>query len=123
VHSVLFIGNDEDDHLMFCQAIDQAGLDAKCTIAQSCSHGRLLVDNGLLPDYIFIDAFMTMIWNPECLNGLINTTKLNKVRWVNYTAQKIPALPSHAEILRNFIFIAKPTTPEGVVESMRILFR
>jgi hypothetical protein len=123
VHKVLFIGNDEEDNSMFCQALDQASWDAKCTMAQSCGHAQLLLDNGVLPDYVFIDAFMTMIWNPDCLMGLLNDTRLKEVKWVNYTAQKIPAMPEHAEIVRNFIFISKPTMPEDVVESIRILFR
>jgi hypothetical protein len=123
VHKVLFIGSDEEDNLMFCQALDQTGWYTKCTMAQTCAHAQLLVNNGLEPDYIFIDGFMTMVWNPDCLTGLINDTKLSEVKWVNYTAQKMPARPEHGEILRNFIVIPKPTSPEDVVEAVRTLFR
>jgi hypothetical protein len=123
VRSVLYIGSDEEDQLLFCHAIDEIAQDIECIMAQSCAHARLLLENQAVPEYIFIDAYMTMVWNPECLTGIINDARLAEVKWINYTAQKTPQRPEHAQILQRFIRIPKPTATVDVAESLETLFK
>ena len=68
---ILVISTDEDDQLMFSEAIERIGPPAVCTNAFTCRKALAdLLSGQIKPKLIFLDAYMDDMDGLECLRFL-----------------------------------------------------
>ncbi len=82
--NILLIDDDEDDHLIFKEALSQVGIPANCICASSAQDGIKLLDD-VSPDYIFLDVNMPALNGLQCLEMIKKDQRLSKIRVVMYS--------------------------------------
>lgn len=82
--NILLIDDDEDDHLIFKEALSQVDVVANCVCAYSAQDGIKILD-GLFPDYIFLDVNMPALNGLECLEMIKKDERLSKIPVVMYS--------------------------------------
>src|SRR5690349_15722264 len=82
----LLIDDDEDDREIFALVLRELSKTHVCIMASNAKEGlRILGDDGLMPDFIFLDLNMPAMSGKECLKEIRKSQHLNSIPVVIYS--------------------------------------
>jgi CheY-like chemotaxis protein len=107
---ILLIDEDEDDRELFLIALDETGIE-DVTVVQSYdgSHALKLLDDGLHPNYIFVDLNMPQVNGIQFLER-IKKTENRDIPVVMYSTSGLEEDKKRTHDLGAIYFITKPNT-------------
>lgn len=87
---ILFVDDEEDDCLVFCEALAECRPDAKCIYARDGAEALNLLTEvlAILPDYIFMDINMPKMSGGESLSKMKTNPVLTDVPVYMYSTTK-----------------------------------
>ena len=87
---ILLIDDDEDDQLIFIDAITEIQYEIECITAFNCAEGLSRLKELPHPDFIFLDINMPLTNGFECLQLLKKEATLNKIPVIIFTTSDNP---------------------------------
>ena len=87
---ILLIDDDEDDQLIFIDAINEVMYGIECITASNCNDGLALLKLSPQPDLVFLDINMPLINGFECLKSIKNDPQLNKIPVIIFSTSDNP---------------------------------
>ncbi len=122
--SILLVDDDEDDMLLFQEALKKVDKTISLTYADCCDSAmKLLHAAASLPDIIFMDINMPKITGLECLVLMRKSALLKKVPIVIYTTSKRDSDVTDAKVLGANAFFTKPVSFEMMIEILGFILR
>ena len=120
----VFIADDDDDDIMlFKEAIEIAGINASLT---SFKHGKALSDhihqNENLPDLVFLDINMPLMNGIECLKDIRQTQYFHNVPVVMYSTSYHPDHIKESFNCFANLYITKPSSLNELVSTIKTVF-
>ena len=120
---VLFIDDDYDDYLIFCEALKQLNSETRCEYK---GDGRaaltFLREQSALPDYIFLDINMPVMDGVECLKRIKMDKRLKDIPVILFTTSLSPwGEKINFKELGADQLIIKPSRFEEIVNFLRAL--
>jgi CheY-like chemotaxis protein len=83
--NIWLVDDDEDDHLVFENAIQTVLPSATVTYLYKCAELLLLIDQGIVPDLLFLDLHLPFIDGTTYLKHLSEANKLTDLRIIVYS--------------------------------------
>jgi CheY-like chemotaxis protein len=120
MNNILIIDDDEDDRLIFCEAVRKAAPTFNCLTAASCVESlQLLSTLGSVPEYIFLDMHLPGMDGKETLDRIRSIVEVKKV--IIYTGSIDPSnIPKFKLAGANEVLI-KPDTFNGLCKSLDLI--
>jgi DNA-binding response OmpR family regulator len=78
--TVMIIDDDEEDAQLLFDAIKDIAPDITCIVSHNYQNSKILLDEELAPDFIFLDAMMYPIGGKETLKRLTQMSKLSETK-------------------------------------------
>ena len=82
--TILLIDDDEDEHIIFTDALRAAKINCNCSIANGWEQAKRIL-SVVIPDIIFLDYNMPGINGMECLKKLKQQNTFENVRMYLYS--------------------------------------
>lgn len=117
---VLLVDDDEDEVSILCGALEDAGVEHKCTWARDVNNA-LSTLNGERPDIIFIDLNMPVITGLEGIAMIRAADHCAELPLVLYSSH-ISEESAAAAKTHGAICLQKPSTSSALINALRTLF-
>ena len=121
--SILLVDDDEDDQLLFIDAIGEIDKSIQCRVANDGLEAILSLETkSPTPDLIFLDLNMPKMNGYQCLAQLKKEAKFREIPVVIYTTSKIESDRERTLKMGARYFLTKPSDfSELIGELTRIL--
>jgi response regulator of citrate/malate metabolism len=121
--TVLFVDDDIDDREFFIDALSYVNASVHCELASNCEHAMsILKKSNDLPEYIFLDINMPVTDGKDCLTKLKKHETYKNIKIVMYSTASDQRLIEEYKRLGATYFLVKPSTFNGLCDSLSILF-
>ena len=118
--NILLIEDDEDDQLLFADAIQSLDFTMHLDIAGNGIEAFLkLGENEVLPDLIFLDINMPMMSGFEFLSEIKRIDRLANIPIVMFTTSNTPEHIKRSNDLGASAFLTKPANYEHLCSKLR----
>lgn len=84
IKKILLIDDDEDEQLIFNEALAETGNQVSLSCAKTAGEGIRLLQQ-LTPDYVFLDINMPILNGFECLSLIKKTDGINDIPVIIYS--------------------------------------
>ncbi len=123
VPRIFLADDDEDDQLLFLQALKDIHPAIECMMASNGVEALRLLQSDLftLPDYIFIDLNMPLLDGLACLNSLKKDPLLKTIPAILYSTTVTPEFAAECRRLGAHSVFKKPDDFNGLKEHLRAL--
>ena len=120
---VLFIDDDYDDYLIFCEALHDINPEARCQYKENGADALTFLEEHLhsLPDYIFLDIHMPVMDGVECLEKIKMDEHLKQIPVILFSSSVNPRDRDKYKRLGAEEFIIKPSRFQDIVELFKSL--
>jgi len=118
---VYLIDDDEDEYLLFQQAVSELKLEVDILYFSSCSDLLKLLDEGDIPDLLFLDLNMPIISGRECIKK-IREKLSSTVSIVIYSTSKYQPDVDGAYQDGANLYVIKPNSFEGLTQTLKAVF-
>ncbi|MBA3828056.1 MAG: response regulator [Taibaiella sp.] len=106
---ILLIDDDEDDQLMFCDALNEINSSVECAVVNNGQAGLdYLYHNPPPPDIIFLDLNMPIMNGYECLTALKQQDSYKDIPVIIFSTSSSPVDIAKTKKLGADVFITKP---------------
>ncbi len=124
--TILYADDDSDDCELLTEALEKIDPTIQCKVASDGMDALNILNEGELPDYIFLDVNMPVMDGKDCLEKLKNDERLKNIPVVIYSTTR-----NHEEIRELYAmgaeqFVEKPSnfndlckTLKGVIERLQ----
>ncbi len=120
-YKVYLIDDDEDEYLLFQQAIKELKIDVEVRYIDNCGKMLELLDEGHIPDLIFLDLNMPQISGRECVKKIRQKLK-DKLSIIIYSTSKYqPDVDGTHQDGAN-LYVIKPNSFEGLMKTLKGVF-
>lgn len=120
-YTVYLIDDDEDEYLLFQQAISELNIDVEIRYINNCAEMLELLDNGNIPDLLFLDLNMPVISGRECVKKIREKLK-DKLSIIIYSTSKYtPDVDGTHQDGAN-LYVIKPNSFEGLIQTLKAVF-
>ncbi|HKH63399.1 MAG TPA: response regulator [Flavitalea sp.] len=120
-YKVYLIDDDEDEFLLFQQAIAELNINIQVRYINNCAEMLDLLDKGDIPDLLFLDLNMPMISGRECVKKIREKLK-DKLSIVIYSTSKYqPDVDGTHQDGAN-LYVIKPNSFEGLKQTLNGVF-
>ncbi|MBW8684171.1 response regulator [Chitinophaga rhizophila] len=117
------VDDDIDDQELFSAAMENSILKQySCVFASDGVEAMERLNEGLLPDYIFLDLNMPRLDGLECLSEIRNQEKLKQIPIAIYSTSSDEHNKAQALSLGATAFISKPTKFNELVNRLSDFF-
>jgi PleD family two-component response regulator len=117
------IDDDKHDQETFCEALKMVHEHANCIFAINVEEAfKLLKDEMLIPDYIFIDMNMPRVNGNDCLVRIKKIKRLEHVPVYLYSIAANPAIIAKSKELGAAGFIIKPEKISELSDTLKFIF-
>lgn len=121
IYKVYLIDDDEDEYLLFQQALAELNIDVEMTYINNCAEMLELLDKGHIPDVVFLDLNMPSISGRECVRKIREKLK-DKLFIVIYSTSKYqPDVDATHQDGAN-LYVIKPNSFEGLMQTLKGVF-
>jgi CheY-like chemotaxis protein len=110
VRKILLVDDDEDDQMIFGDALRQIDPGIEYFVAKNGEEALLLLRNKLNPDTIFLDLNMPVMNGCECMAEIKKDPDLNKIPIIIYTTSSLPDDKKRSKETGAQLFLRKPNT-------------
>ena len=120
---VLFIDDDYDDYLIFCEALHATNAEAHCEYKENGAAALTFLEEQLdsLPDYIFLDVHMPVMDGIECLRRIKMDEHLRQIPVILFSSSVDPRKKHTYKHLGAEDFIIKPSRFNDIVDFLKSL--
>lgn len=87
---ILCVDDDADDVQVFCDAVKQVNISAKCIVAYNGQQALDILQSGLLPDKIFLDINMPILNGFDTLKSIRRDKRFKKIPVIIYSTHIDP---------------------------------
>ena len=120
-YKVYLIDDDEDEFLLFQQAIAELNINVEMKYINNCGEMLELLDKGDIPDLLFLDLNMPMISGRECVKKIREKLK-DRLSIVIYSTSKYqPDVDGTHQDGAN-LYVIKPNSFEGLMQTLKGVF-
>lgn len=120
-YKIFLIDDDEDEYLLFQQAISELKINVEIRYINNCSEMLELLDQGHIPDLLFLDLNMPMIGGRECIKKIREKLK-DKLSIIIYSTSKHqPDVDGTHQDGAN-LYVIKPNSFEGLLQTLKAVF-
>ena len=120
-YKVYLIDDDEDEFLLFQQAIAELNINIEIRYINSCAEMLDLLDKGDIPDLLFLDLNMPVISGRECVKKIREKLK-DKLSIVIYSTSRYkPDVDGTHQDGAN-LYVVKPNSFEGLMQTLKGVF-
>jgi CheY-like chemotaxis protein len=120
MNSIMYVDDDEDDRLIFCEVVKAIRPDLICHVANDGIHAlEILNDLVVHPDYIFLDMNMPRFSGTEFLIELRKSKHLRDIAVLMYSTSKTNRDAQLCKQLGVVDFLVKPSNLQGVYDQLR----
>ena len=120
-YKVYLIDDDEDEYLLFQQAIAELNIDVEIRYINNCSEMLDLLDKGHIPDLLFLDLNMPVIGGRECIKKIREKLK-DKLSIIIYSTSKYPPDVDGTRLDGANLYVIKPNSFEGLMQTLKAVF-
>lgn len=118
----MLIDDDEDDRDIFNLALENAG-DYSCVTAENGIEAlKMLTEQGISPDYIFIDLNMPFLPGKECLAQIKQNESLANIPAIMYTTSSYEKDAEESRQLGAAHFLVKPASLNSLTAILSKIF-
>ncbi len=119
---ILIVDDDPDDRELFCEAVAQIDYTIHCSQAKNGDEAlKMLENNVMLPDYIFLDLNMPRMDGRQCLKKLKTCPLLQKIPVVIYSTSKLQGDIDETAKNGAVYFITKPSKLAHLQDAIRLV--
>jgi len=113
--------DDEDDRMLFVEALTEINPAIKCVMAKNGKEALLILQNDLfeLPDYIFLDLNMPIMNGLNCLIEIKKTAVLKHIPVVLYSTSAEKEFTDASKKLGAMDFFVKPSNFSGLLKYLK----
>ena len=120
-YKVYLIDDDEDEYLLFKQAIVELNIDVDVRYINNCAEMLNLLDQGDIPDLLFLDLNMPLISGRECIKKIRERLK-DKLSIIIYSTSKYPPDVEGTHQDGANLYIIKPNSFEALMLTLKAVF-
>ena len=107
--NILLVDDDEDDQVLFIDALNQINNSFQCDVANNGMEAMLFLRTKTpTPDIIFLDLNMPKMNGYECLAEIMRETQFRDIPVVIYTTSTIEAETASPVLIQAAHFFSKP---------------
>lgn len=120
-YKVYLIDDDEDEYLLFQQALSELNIDVDVKYINNCTEMLKLLDKGEVPDLVFLDLNMPVISGRECVKKIREKLK-DKLSIIIYSTSKYqPDVDGTHKDGAN-LYVIKPNSFDGLLRTLKAVF-
>ena len=120
-YKVYLIDDDEDEFLLFQQAIGELNINVEMKYINNCGEMLDLLDKGDIPDLLFLDLNMPMISGRECVKKIREKLKDRLSIVIYSTSRYQPDVDGTHQDGAN-LYVIKPNSFEGLMQTLKGVF-
>ena len=120
-YKVYLIDDDEDEFLLFQQAIVELNINVEMKYINNCGEMLELLDKGDIPDLLFLDLNMPMISGRECVKKIREKLKDRLSIVIYSTSRYQPDVDGTHQDGAN-LYVIKPNSFEGLMQTLKGVF-
>ena len=120
-YKVYLIDDDEDEYLLFEQAISELQLNVEIRYINNCTEMLRLLDDGHIPDLLFLDLNMPVISGRECIKKIREKLK-DKLSIIIYSTSKYPPDVDGTHQDGANLYVIKPNSFGGLMQTLKAIF-
>ena len=120
-YKVYLIDDDEDEFLLFQQAIAELNINVEMKYINNCGEMLELLDKGDIPDLLFLDLNMPMISGRECVKKIREKLKDRLSIVIYSTSRYQPDVDGTHQDGAN-LYVIKPNSFEGLMQTLKGVF-
>jgi CheY-like chemotaxis protein len=116
---ILLIDDDEDDQILFCEAVSAIAPDVRCGVANNGEEGLFLLNSyPILPQIVFLDINMPIMDGIQTLRAIRSSVMLKELEVIVYSTSNYQ---EEIERIKAFGagFITKPSDFEKLKQVLR----
>lgn len=121
LYKVYLIDDDEDEYLLFKQAVSELKLGVEVRYINNCAEMLDLLDKGDIPDLLFLDLNMPVISGRECIKKIRAKLK-DKLSIIIYSTSKYPPDVEGTHQDGANLYVIKPNSFEGLMQTLKAVF-
>lgn len=118
---VYLIDDDEDEYLLFKQAVAELNLCIDVRYINNCAEMLDLLDKGDIPDLLFLDLNMPVISGRECIKKIRAKLK-DKLSIIIFSTSKYPPDVEGTHQDGANLYVIKPNSFEGLMQTLKAVF-
>lgn len=115
---ILLIDDDEDDQLIFKEAIHESIYEIECITAYNCKEGLALLKLVPHPDLVFLDINMPLLNGFDCLKLIKDDPQVGKIPVIIFSTSDNPADKKNAFKLGAEKYITKTSSFESLKNNL-----
>jgi PleD family two-component response regulator len=113
--NILIVDDDADDRELFCEVLKEITPSANCVVYDNGSTAlTFLRESDFVPDYIFLDVFMSGMDGKECLLKMKSLKTIQNVPVIMYSGLDDANQMNIYKKLGASTFICKPSSLEAL---------
>lgn len=120
-YRIFLIDDDEDEYLLFRQAIAELNLDVEIKYINNCADMLKLLDEGEIPDLLFLDLNMPVMSGRECIKK-IREKLADQLSIIIYSTSKYPPDVDGTHKDGANLYVIKPNSFEGLMKTLKGVF-
>ena len=120
-YRVFLIDDDEDEYLLFQQAISELNIDVDVRYINNCAEMLELLEKGDIPDLLFLDLNMPIISGRECIKKIREKLK-DKLSIIIYSTSKYQLDVDGTHEDGANLYVIKPNTFDGLMQTLKAVF-
>ena len=120
-YRVYLIDDDEDEYLLFQQAIKELKIDVEVTYFNNCNEMLEQLDQGDIPDLLFLDLNMPQIGGRECVKK-IREKLTDKLSIIIYSTSKYPPDVDGTHQDGANLYVIKPNSFDALMKTLKGVF-
>ena len=120
-YRVYLIDDDEDEYLLFQQAIKELKIDVDVTYINNCAEMLERLDNGDIADVLFLDLNMPQIGGRECVKKIREKLK-DKISIIIYSTSKYPPDVDATHQEGANLYVIKPNSFDALMKTLKGVF-
>jgi CheY-like chemotaxis protein len=118
---VYLIDDDEDEYMLFKQAVSELNLNVEVKYINNCAEMLNLLEEGDIPDLLFLDLNMPVISGRECIKKIREKIK-DKLSIIIYSTSKYPPDVEGTHQDGANLYVIKPNSFEGLMQTLKAVF-